>query len=167
MSDWLARLATDRGVMCVVRGGDILFSRQQVENADSAQLLLVGARRWECAHPAESAPTPRGGLWRVDLRREERERAEEKRRGSRTQSAGWIALIESYYREYTEHPAFFREGVHIVELQEPFERSEHPPPPPTPPPPYPHPTHTLPQKLIGRMGGVPRACTGALMYLFW
>jgi hypothetical protein len=29
-SDWLAHLATDRGVTCVARGGDVLFSRQQL-----------------------------------------------------------------------------------------------------------------------------------------
>jgi hypothetical protein len=28
MLDWLARLATDQGVMCVTREGDVLFSRQ-------------------------------------------------------------------------------------------------------------------------------------------
>jgi hypothetical protein len=28
MSDWLARPATDRGVTCAARGGDVLFSRQ-------------------------------------------------------------------------------------------------------------------------------------------
>jgi hypothetical protein len=63
MSDWLAHLATDRGVTCVARGGDFLFSRQHLPKLHRA---FMEASTKHChsrplsspLRPIKGAPSP-------------------------------------------------------------------------------------------------------------
>jgi hypothetical protein len=44
MSDWLARLATDRGVTCATRGGDVLFFASTAVVTDVGPFVLPHVR---------------------------------------------------------------------------------------------------------------------------